>query len=80
MDKCKNCKKWTLNTEDFSAGFEPDPCVPKGYKVCYQDNWHCVNGCTSGIAYSVDAEDYGDVLYTGPEFGCINFQERANDN
>lgn len=77
MNNCKDCKYWTLDTEYLGEDFTPDGTMPRTYKVCTQDNYECVDGPDCGIAYRTDAEFYDDIIYTGPLFGCVNFQESS---
>jgi hypothetical protein len=81
MNKCKNCKHWNkerigdifnLNVA-YDSGVEYHPCLLIESPSSWPPN--------SDGFFTTDVEKAGcSDLCTGPEFGCVNFQERTNGN
>lgn len=75
MIKCKDCKWWGIHQNGFSER-------PNGYKSCgitessdcpdYSGEHEIYSGT---MAYALGYE--GALLYTSPEFGCIQGEQRG---
>ena len=79
MNKCKNCKHWSNGKKEIGENFELEPGMPENYRICFQDNYECVEGPPTGIAYRSEDENWDWFIYTGPDFGCVNFKERNSE-
>lgn len=73
-NRCRNCRHWADNTDDDIGALASDgPTHP-------MDAWPClhpkIGGGYSGEEHkSSDAVNSYSTIITGPEFGCIHFEE-----
>ena len=66
--KCKNCKWWVVNDIDYPNMYTCDhPKVKKGYRFSASD-------MPDDGAWIEN--DEGWAWYVGPEYGCVNFEEK----
>lgn len=66
--KCKDCKFWTENKED---GFGTCSSGKFEYNNCYR----LIDADTDKLIYK-DGDGYNAEPSTGPDFGCIHFQNK----
>ena len=66
MGHCKDCALWDLNDE-----------LSEGRRWCTSDKicerWDAADGADNLLVYSYNE---GGSFSSGPEFGCVHFQER----
>lgn len=88
MKTCKDCAFWE-NYNDYHGQIE-EPIDPDTYrpmdigfdvKACKSDNITIFerNPNRDGVSLT-DGSQYYARMFTGPDYGCVNFKETTNGN
>lgn len=85
--RCKNCRSWGLGKKDREPAMAPyhTPGPPLNYpqracgKVVDASAWEArqVIELPTDVAFIDLSDSYDNDLMTGPDFGCIHFEEQT---
>ena len=64
MGNCRDCKYWELRLRHFSGAGECNRVEHEGY---------------NDLAFVLDGDGLGSSLHTRPDFGCILFEQREEE-
>jgi hypothetical protein len=89
--RCSTCKWWGGNPHilDYKNGLCVDECQPTDsveipHKTCgspkivdtSDGKWDQIKALPLDAAWYSDREDYGARFRTGPDFGCVHWEEK----
>ena len=78
MNQCKNCRWWDRDLRRMTP--TQKDTVPSSYGFCeITASGNDKPEYPETLAYGLDYEDYGGILVTAPNFGCVQYEPRVNE-
>ena len=74
MNTCQNCVNW----KSYEGHTTPDETATRTWKICERTmSGGGIRDDQQSKAVAIDGEGYGSMLYTAPDFGCNQFEQKG---